>query len=66
MKLTENIPTKLIVRIAVLSLVAVIIQETVISKISIFGVAVQDEPPDPHSKSLSDADRTRMPNLVTS
>jgi rod shape-determining protein MreD len=34
----ENVPTKLIVRIALLSLVAVLVQETVISKISIFGV----------------------------
>ena len=34
----ENVPTKLILRIAVLSLVAVLVQETVISKISIFGV----------------------------
>jgi rod shape-determining protein MreD len=34
----EDVPTKLIVRIALLSLVAVLVQETVISKISIFGV----------------------------
>jgi rod shape-determining protein MreD len=34
----ENVPTKLIVRIALLSLLAVLVQETVISKISIFGV----------------------------
>jgi rod shape-determining protein MreD len=34
----ENVPIKLIVRIALLSLVAVLVQETVISKISIFGV----------------------------
>jgi rod shape-determining protein MreD len=34
----ENVPTKLILRIALLSLVAVLVQETVISKISIFGV----------------------------
>jgi rod shape-determining protein MreD len=34
----ENVPTKLIVRIALLSLMAVLVQETVISKISIFGV----------------------------
>ncbi len=38
MKTLENVPTKLIVRIALLSLVAVLVQETVISKISIFGV----------------------------
>ncbi len=34
----ENVPAKLIVRIALLSLLAVLVQETVISKISIFGV----------------------------
>ena len=34
----ESVPTKLIIRIALLSLVAVLVQETVISKISIFGV----------------------------
>ena len=34
----ENVPTKLILRIALLSLFAVLVQETVISKISIFGV----------------------------
>jgi rod shape-determining protein MreD len=34
----EKVPTKLIVRIALLSLLAVLVQETVISKISIFGV----------------------------
>jgi rod shape-determining protein MreD len=34
----ENVPTKLIIRIALLSLLAVLVQETVISKISIFGV----------------------------
>jgi rod shape-determining protein MreD len=34
----ENVPTKLILRIALLSLLAVLVQETVISKISIFGV----------------------------
>ena len=34
----EKVPTKLITRIALLSLVAVLVQETVISKISIFGV----------------------------
>jgi rod shape-determining protein MreD len=34
----ENVPTKLIVRIGLLSLLAVLVQETVISKISIFGV----------------------------
>jgi rod shape-determining protein MreD len=34
----EKVPTKLIIRIALLSLVAVLVQETVISKISIFGV----------------------------
>lgn len=34
----ENVPTKLIIRIGLLSLVAVLVQETVISKISIFGV----------------------------
>jgi rod shape-determining protein MreD len=37
-KTLENVPTKLIIRIALLSLVAVLVQETVISKISIFGV----------------------------
>jgi rod shape-determining protein MreD len=40
----EQIPTKLIVRIAVLSVFAVIVQETVISKISIFGVAADITP----------------------
>jgi rod shape-determining protein MreD len=34
----ENVPTKLIIRIGLLSLVAVLVQETVISKLSIFGV----------------------------
>ena len=34
----ESVPTKLIIRIGLLSLVAVLVQETVISKISIFGV----------------------------
>jgi rod shape-determining protein MreD len=34
----ENVPTKLIVRIGLLSLLTVLVQETVISKISIFGV----------------------------
>ena len=38
MTVAESIPTKLIVRIALLSLFAVLVQETVISKISIFGV----------------------------
>ena len=38
MTVLESVPTKLIVRIALLSLVAVLVQETVISKISIFGV----------------------------
>jgi rod shape-determining protein MreD len=36
--LAEHVNTKLVVRIALLSLFAVLIQETVISKISIFGV----------------------------
>jgi rod shape-determining protein MreD len=40
----ELVPTKLVVRIALLSVFAVIVQETVISKISIFGVAADITP----------------------
>ncbi len=40
----EVVPTKLVVRIALLSVFAVIVQETVISKISIFGVAADITP----------------------
>jgi rod shape-determining protein MreD len=41
---SEQVPTKLVVRIALLSVFAVIVQETVISKISIFGVAADITP----------------------
>jgi rod shape-determining protein MreD len=40
----ELVPTKLVARIALLSVFAVIVQETVISKISIFGVAADITP----------------------
>jgi rod shape-determining protein MreD len=40
----EQVPTKLIVRIGLMSVFAVIVQETVISKISIFGVAADITP----------------------
>ena len=40
----ELVPTKLLVRIALISVFAVIVQETVISKISIFGVAADITP----------------------
>ncbi len=39
-----QIPTKLIVRIAILGLLAVLVQETVISRISIFGVSADITP----------------------
>ena len=44
MNLAEHVNTKLVVRIALLSLFGVLIQETVISKISIFGVAADITP----------------------
>ena len=44
MTTAEQVPTKLIVRVALLSLFAVIVQETVISKISVFGVAADITP----------------------
>ena len=44
MTAVEQVPTKLVVRIVVLSVFAVIVQETVISKISIFGVAADITP----------------------
>ena len=40
----EQVPAKLVVRITLLSVFAVIVQETVISKISIFGVAADITP----------------------
>ena len=44
MTAVEQVPTKLVVRIVLLSVFAVIVQETVISKISIFGVAADITP----------------------
>ena len=44
MTTAEQVPTKLIVRIGLMSVFAVIVQETVISKISIFGVAADITP----------------------